>query len=148
MCVIITGSFAGLTGCIQVPHQTWVPTQQYSGYQEVPNFFVCKDFVDKNANGKLEHDEIKDMNPASFKSGDNITFVLNNPTSWSLKARVRVYSKKEQKLIQKSPMQKVPSGTTWMTHMKAPANDSGKEYTAIFFVDGRREYKQDFTVLP
>ncbi len=61
VCVIITGSFAGLTGCIQVPPQTWIPTQQYSGYQEFPNFFVCKDFVDKNESGKLEHDEVKNL---------------------------------------------------------------------------------------
>ena len=148
LCVIIATSAAGLAGCIQVPHQTWTPTQQYSSDQEVPNFLVCKNFVDKNDNGKPEGDEIEDINPAFFEGGDIITFVLRNPTSWDIRARIKIYDKKSRKLIQRSPSKKVPPGTTWTTGMQPPLHDSEREYTVIFYVDGRREHKEEFTVLP
>ena len=148
LCVIMAVSAAGLSGCVQVPHHTWTPTQQYSSDQEVPNFFVCKDFVDKNDNGKVEGNEIEDINPAFFESGDNMTFVVSNPTSWNVTAIVRVYDKKDGKRVQRSPKKKVRPGTIWMTRMQAPLNDSERQYTAIFCVDGRREHKEDFTVLP
>ena len=145
---IVAGSWMGTTGCMNMPHQTWTPTAGLGSYQEGPNFLVCRGCKDINNNGKLEPEEIQDINPGWVSSGDDLTFVVRNTSSWKLKAQVELRNKENDELAYKSPRATLAANSTWTTSVTAPKNEQQAEYEAIFYVDYEPAHKAVFTVVP
>ena len=101
-----------------------------------------------NYNGKLEPEEIQDMNPGWVKSGDEVSFVVRNSSSWKLKTQVELRDKETDKLIFRSPVKALAAESTWTTSTKVPECERETEVVAIFDVDYAPAHKAVFTVVP
>ena len=148
LCVIVVGSLAGSAGCMKMPHQNWAPTEGLSSNQEGPNFLVCRSYEDANYNGKLELDEIQDMNPSQVSSGDEVTFVVRNTSSWKLKAQIDLRDKQSHKSIYKSARKELAAASTWTASTTVPTYEQETQCVAVFYVDYEPVHKTAFTVVP
>lgn len=146
--LVVMAGLAGSAGCVRVPSQTWAPTEGLGSNQEGPNFLTCRSCEDINHNGKLEPEEIQDMNPARLRSGENVTFVVRNTSSWKLKAQVELRNKKSNELIYKSARKELAAASTWTASTTVPTYEQETQCVAVFYVDYKPVHKTVFTVVP
>jgi hypothetical protein len=148
LCVIVVGSLAGSAGCVKMPHQNWAPTEGLGSNQEGPNFLICRSCEDVNYNGKLEAEEIQDMNPSQLSSGEEVIFVVRNTSSWKLKVQIDLRDKQSNKSIYKSARKELAAASTWTASTTMPTYEQQTQCVAVFYVDYKPVHKAVFTVVP
>ena len=148
LCVMVAAVLAVSAGCVNMPRQNWAPTEGLGSNQEGPNFLICRSCEDVNYNGKLELEEIKDMNPAWLGSGENVTFVVRNTSSWKLKAQIDLRDKQSNKSIYKSARKELAAHSTWTASTTVPKYEQKTPCEAVFYVDYEPLHKAVFTAVP
>ena len=95
-----------------------------------------------------ELEEIQDMNPSHLNSGDEVTFVVRNTSSWKLKAQIDLRDKRSHKSIYKSARKELAAASTWTASTIVPAYEQQTQCVAVFYVDYKPVHKAVFTVVP